>query len=144
MHHRALALLVLLACSSGSAATSIEVEKNSPAIREGRLTQAVGIETLGGVFTAFLDVGCSVPCETTQIFSTGADNQTEISIAMFRGTAGLAAENHSLGRFTIVDIPEATRGQPQIAVTLRADATSILLSARGLEGISIRLLRDEH
>ena len=123
--------------------TSIEVEKNSPAVLEGRLSEAVGIETLGGVFTPFLEVGCSIPCEKTQIFSTAADNQTEISITLFRGTASLAAENHSLGRFALVGIPEASRGQPQVAVTLRADPRSILISARGLEGIPVQLVRDE-
>jgi molecular chaperone DnaK len=134
--------LAVLACSASVPIARIEVERNSPAVHAGRLAQAIGIETLGGVFTPLLEVGCSIPCETTKTFSTAADNQSEVSIALFRGTADLAAHNHALGRFAVVGIPAAPRGVPQVSITFRADSTAITLVARELSGAAVQLRQD--
>ena len=142
MNLRAVAILAFLACSCAASADSLQVEASSPAVRDGRLVQAVGIETLGGVFTPFLEVGCATPCEVSRVFSTAADNQTDISVALYRGTADLAADNHSLGRFAVVGFPAAPRGEPQIEITLRVETEAITLSARGLAGIPVELVRE--
>ncbi len=134
-------LLWLVACSAAAPIAYIVVERNSPAIVAGRLSQAVGIETLGGVFTPLLEAGCSIPCETTKTFSTAADNQSEISIALFRGTAELAADNLALGRFAVTGIPAAPRGIPQVAITFRAESAGISISARELSGATVQLER---
>jgi molecular chaperone DnaK len=140
---RAVSLLLwLVACTAGPPIAHIVVERDSPAIAADRLAQAIGIETLGGVFTPLLEAGCSIPCETTKTFSTAADNQSEISIALFRGTAELAADNYALGRFAVTDIPAAPRGIPQVAITFRAESARISLSARELSGAAVQLERE--
>jgi hypothetical protein len=132
-------LLPVLACSASAPIARIEVERDSPSVQAGHLAEAIGIETLGGVFTPLLEVGCSIPCETTKTFSTGANNQSEVSIALFRGTADLAAHNHARGRFAVVGIPPAPRGVPQVSITFRADSTAISISARELSGAAVQL-----
>ena len=139
---RTLLFAVALGCSGASKIATVVVEASSPAISDGTLVESVGIETLGGVFTSLLQAGCTLPCEVTNTFSTAADNQSEISIALVRGTAELAAENHSLGRFAVIDIPAAPRGEPQVAITLRASGNSIALAARELSGSPIQLVRE--
>jgi molecular chaperone DnaK (HSP70) len=135
-------MLVLLAgCGVSEPTARITVEANSPALSETHLIEPVGIETLGGVFTPLLDAGCGLPCETAQTFSTAEDNQSEISIALFRGRGVRAAENTRLGRFLIQDIPRASRGQPQIVVTMRAEETAIVLLARDATGGKLTLVR---
>ena len=138
-----LAVLVLaLACSAAAQVATIEVEARSPAIARGSLVESVGIETLGGVFTPLLNAGCTLPCEVTNTFSTAADNQTEISVALLRGTEDLATDNHALGRFVVKGIPPAPRGEPQVAITLRAAGESISLAARELSGAHVELQRE--
>lgn len=120
----------------------MEVESHSPAIEGDHLREAVGIETFGGVFTPLLQVGCTLPCETTQTFSTAADGQTEITLALARGAAPLAADNHSLGRFVVMGIPAAPRGKPLVAITFRAEGDALWLSTRESSGAAIRLRRE--
>ena len=129
-------------CSAAAQVATIEVEAASPAISRGLLVESVGIETLGGVFIPLLEAGCTLPCEVTNTFSTAADNQTEISIALARGTKDLAADNHTLGRFVVRGIPPAPRGEPQVAITVRAAGKSISLAARELSGARVLLLRE--
>jgi molecular chaperone DnaK len=136
-------LLTILACGVHTpVAATIDVEPDSPATRGGRLAEAVGLETLGGVFTPILESGCSIPCEVTQTFSTAANNQTEISIALYRGSDKLASKNHFLGRFLIADIPAEPRGVPRVAVSLRAEAVGIVLAARDLSGAPVAIRRE--
>lgn len=142
MRSRALAgigLSMLLSCSGERVA--VPVEPDSPAIQEERLAEAVGIETVGGGFTALLQAGCEIPCEITSTYSTAPDNPSQISLALFRGNDKLAARNHFLGRYVVSEIPVADRDVPQVELTLRADVTGIHLAARDLSGGSIRLRR---
>jgi len=141
MQLRSVAVLAFIACSAAAQVATIEVERGSPAIGGGELVQSIGIETLGGVFTPLLEVGCRVPCEATNTFSTAADNQAEISVSLFRGTADLVSRNHSLGEFVVNGIPPAPRGAPQVAITVRAERTGIVLSATDVSGASLQLLR---
>jgi molecular chaperone DnaK (HSP70) len=133
--------LALAACVRGTAApgATAVVEQESPAIRDNRLVEPVGFETLGGVLTPVL-TPCATPCERTEIFSTAVDNQSQISLMVLRGQGG-AAEAHRLGTFLIQSIPPRPRGVPQIAVTLRAEAGALLVAVRDLEGTSVTLAR---
>ena len=119
------------------------VEANSPAIgNDGRLVEGVGLETLGGVFTPLLSVGCPVPCVSSEIFSTASDDQTEISIFYFRGAAKLTSEAHALGHFRIEGIPPARRGVPQIEVILTASGRDLQVEARdATSGAPVRIVR---
>jgi len=119
----------------------VVVEANSPILRQAQVTESIGLETLGGVFTPILKAGCSLPCEATNMFSTAADKQTEIKISLFRGSGPLVSENHSLGRFAILGIPPLPRGKPSIAVTLRATDADIILIARDSAGAQLRIER---
>jgi hypothetical protein len=139
---RLLPILLLAACARGGpgpVATAI-LEQRSPAIRDNRLVEPVGFETLGGVLTPVLKP-CATPCETTEVFSTATDNQSQISLIVLRGTSGAVSEGHRLGTFFIQSIPPRPRGVPQIAVTLRADAGDLVVLVRDLSGASLTLIR---
>ena len=135
--------LVLAACGRAPApAATAVVEPASPAIRDNRLIEPVGFETLGGVLTPVL-IPCATPCEKTEIFSTAVDNQSQISLMVLRGKGGVASGAHRLGTFLIQSIPPRPRGVPQIAVTLRAEAGDLLVAVRDLDGASLTLARGE-
>jgi molecular chaperone DnaK len=94
---------------------------------------SLGIETLGGVFTKLIPRNTTIPTEKSQIFSTAADNQTVVDIHVLQGERPMAADNKSLGRFQLQDIPPAPRGVPQIEVTFKIDANGIVnVSAKDL------------
>jgi len=86
----------------------------------------LGIETLGGVATPLIPRNTTVPTSKSQIFSTAADNQTQVEINVLQGERPLAADNKSLGRFILDGIPPAPRGVPQIEVSFDLDANGIL------------------
>ena len=86
----------------------------------------LGIETLGGVMTPIIERNTTIPTEKSQIFSTAADNQTQVEIHVLQGERPLAKDNKSLGRFILDGIPPAPRGVPQIEVTFEIDADGIL------------------
>ena len=86
----------------------------------------LSIETLGGVSTPMIPRNTTVPTSKTQIFSTAADNQTQVEINVLQGERPMAADNKSLGRFILDGIPPAPRGVPQIEVTFDIDANGIL------------------
>lgn len=87
---------------------------------------SLGIETLGGVFTKLIDRNTAIPTEKSQVFSTAADNQTAVDIHVLQGEREMAADNKTLGRFQLTDIPPAPRGIPQIEVTFKIDRNGIV------------------
>ncbi|PJA42627.1 molecular chaperone DnaK [Candidatus Woesebacteria bacterium CG_4_9_14_3_um_filter_39_10] len=86
----------------------------------------LGIETLGGVATAMIARNTTVPTSKTEVFSTAADNQTQVEIHVTQGERPMSADNKSLGRFILDGIPPAPRGVPQVEVTFDIDASGIL------------------
>ena len=87
---------------------------------------SMGIETLGGVMTKLIDANTTIPCKKSEVFSTAADNQTEVTIHVLQGERPMAAQNKSIGRFNLTGIAPARRGVPQIEVTFDIDANGIL------------------
>jgi hypothetical protein len=90
------------------------------------IPHAIGIETLGGVFTKLIPEGTQLPHRFSEIFSTATDNQTSVEVHVLAGIRPLAQQNLSLGKFHLVGIPPAPRGMPQIEVTFDIDADGIL------------------
>merc|ERR1719223_1929459 len=86
---------------------------------------SLGIETLGGVFTRLISRNTTIPTKKSQVFSTAADNQTQVGIKVLQGEREMAADNQMLGQFDLVGIPPAPRGVPQIEVTFDIDANGI-------------------
>jgi molecular chaperone DnaK len=86
----------------------------------------LGIETMGGVMTKLIDANSTIPCKKSEVFSTAADNQTEVTIHVLQGERPMAADNKSIGQFNLTGIPPARRGVPQIEVTFDIDANGIL------------------
>merc|ERR1712114_133080 len=87
---------------------------------------SLGIETLGGVFTKLINRNTTIPTKKSQVFSTAADGQTQTEIKVHQGEREMAADNKLLGQFTLVGIPPAPRGVPQIEVTFDIDANGIV------------------
>lgn len=91
----------------------------------------IGIETLGGVFTRLISRNTTIPTKKSQVFSTAADGQTQVEIKVHQGEREMANDNKLLGQFSLIGIPPAPRGVPQIEVTFDIDANGIVhVSAR--------------
>ena len=89
-------------------------------------SMSLGIETLGGVMSALIEKNTTIPTKKQQTFSTAEDHQTAVTIHVLQGERKQAAQNKSLGRFDLTDIPPAPRGMPQVEVSFDIDANGIL------------------
>ena len=87
---------------------------------------SLGIETLGGVMTTLIPRNTTIPTRKSEMFSTAADNQTNVEVHVLQGERPLARDNRTLGRFHLVGLPPAPRGVPQIEVTFDIDANGIV------------------
>ncbi|RLM86047.1 heat shock 70 kDa protein, mitochondrial [Panicum miliaceum] len=87
---------------------------------------SLGLETLGGIFTRLINRNTTIPTKKSQVFSTAADNQTQVGIRVLQGEREMAADNKLLGEFDLVGIPPAPRGMPQVEVTFDIDANGIV------------------
>merc|ERR1712146_497368 len=87
---------------------------------------SLGIETLGGVMTKLINRNTTIPTKKSQVFSTAADGQTTVEIKVLQGEREMAADNQELGQFSLVGVPPAPRGTPQIEVTFDIDANGIV------------------
>ncbi len=134
---------IMLACGCSGPGSRVVVEAHSPAIADGRVTETVGLETLGGVLTPLLTVGCKTPCVSRETFSTAADNQEQITIGYYRGDAQLVIDAHFLGRYRLDGFPHMRRGEPQIEVILTAAGDQILVEATDTRSKQpIRVIRE--
>jgi molecular chaperone DnaK len=87
---------------------------------------SLGVETLGGVMTRLIERNTTIPTEKKEVFSTAADNQTEVTIHVLQGEREFATDNRSLGQFNLTDIPPAPRNMPKVEVTFAIDANGIM------------------
>ncbi|KAJ4964523.1 hypothetical protein NE237_024462 [Protea cynaroides] len=87
---------------------------------------SLGIETLGGIFSRLINRNTTIPTKKSQVFSTAADNQTQVGVRVLQGEREMASDNKLLGEFELVGIPPAPRGVPQIEVTFDIDANGIV------------------
>jgi molecular chaperone DnaK len=87
---------------------------------------SLGLETMGGVFTRIIDRNTAIPASRSQVFTTASDNQPQVEVHVLQGERAMAADNVTLGKFTLDGIPPAPRGIPQIEVTFDIDANGIV------------------
>lgn len=126
----ALSLLVL-GCQQKTTLAPTLVENATPIVgADQKTTEALGIETSGGVFTPLINAGTTVPCEITETFTTSDEGQTQIVITILRSANPTTASNTALGEFQIIGIPAGPPGSTVVEVTFRISTRQILLLAR--------------
>ena len=113
----------------------VVIESNSKAIHRKCTVQAIGIETIGGVFTKIIDSGVNIPAARVQTFSTAEDNQPSITLRISRGFSSLATFNEQIGELNICGIPKMPHGAPQIKVTFNVSEKSIWIVVDGYVGL---------
>ena len=135
-----LAFTAAIASCGPAGMSSSADEKLSTGSSGVAVGESVGIETLGGVFTALIPTGSELPASYSAIFSTATDNQPQVEVHVLAGTGELVADNRSLGRFIVADLRPAPRGVPQIEIALRIDKSGRLsVTARDLATIESSL-----
>jgi molecular chaperone DnaK len=134
-------LVGLVASCDAKASPAIQIDGLSDAIGSDVLTESIGLETLGGVFTPWLESGCPIPCNASYVFSTAEDGQMDIKITLFRGEGQFVSENVPLGTFKISGFDVAPRGEPQVNVNLEANSAGIFIAAEGESSGDLRITR---
>ncbi|MCB9876102.1 MAG: Hsp70 family protein [Planctomycetes bacterium] len=111
-------------------AVEIVAEAASPAIgQDGALVEAVGLETIGGVFSSMLPAGSALPCEASRLFSTGVDGQEQFAFTLYRGLGAKVQDNQLVGRFRVSGFPTGAPGVPQIEVRVSAVGRDLRIAA---------------
>lgn len=113
---------------------SVVVEDRTPIVGANSVTiEALGIGTVAGEFIPVIEAGTTVPCSFAENFTTAIDGQDKIMVSLYRGTGERVEDNHSLGMFQVVGIPDAARETPLIEIIFTVTGQQILLSAHDLD-----------
>lgn len=117
---------VAAGAQSGDAGAGADGEE-TPTVRLDatgrRLAEAIGIESLGGVFSRMFEAGTELPCRHEEVYSTAEDDQTGVDVRLYQGSADRVSDCQRLGQFTLRDVPPAPKGVPQIQVVVDIDAS---------------------
>ncbi len=116
----------VVACGAAIQGSVLAGESNQDIVLLDVTSLTFGIETEGSIMTPIIERNTTIPCKKSQVFSTAADNQTQVHIRIFQGERTLVADNKLLGEFVLDGIPSARRGTPQIEVTFNIDSNGIL------------------
>jgi molecular chaperone DnaK (HSP70) len=135
MNRYLLSILILFIPCIGYSA-DIVVEEDSPVVQGGTLSQDVGIEMWGGTFNPVIFMGCELPCQLSQKFSTADDDQREITIRVLRGVSKSVKDDVYLGTYKIAGIPPGPRGHAMVKVIFGASEGRLWLSASDVLGAS--------
>jgi len=119
------------------ASIELVIEKNTPAIYQDNLIEGIGIETLGGVFTALLQTGALIPVTFSQTFSTADDGQPAVTLKLYRGNNGIAQANHFIGEINIAGIPLLPRGLPKIKIELFTRNKDLVIKVGGYRNLNV-------
>jgi SpoVK/Ycf46/Vps4 family AAA+-type ATPase len=122
---------------------TFEVSLDTSIVRNGRLNQDIGIETLGGAFSKLLTRNSELPCSFIQEFSTADDQQTAITIKIYAGVSTSTWENRFLGELQVHDIPALARGITKIYVGFSIQETTLRISVSGYDGITGHFTKTE-
>ncbi len=134
----------VMGCQQGP--KPLVLENESPIVGANQVTlEALGVETVGGVLAPLIQAGTKVPCSVSKVFTTAVDDQSQITVTVFRGNERMTARDHPLGRFQIVNIPAEGRGLPRVQVTFSISDRRISISARDVvRGTEMSVLRLSH
>ena len=124
--------VLIAACARAVDDGGLRIPGAGPSAGEnGHTTEAIGLETVAGV-VPLLAAGCVLPCSTTETFTTSAEAQTQVTVRLYRGAVGPAAQAKAIGEFRIEGCISGPRGAPQIALTVTAIGRDLMLSAKGI------------